>query len=63
MTTDVSGGEITSQFANDQGVGQCSYPTQVCAITHLQTCGGKLASPSESYHSCTSEFLQGHNNS
>jgi len=33
MTTDVSGGEITSQFANDQGVGQCPYPTQVCAIT------------------------------
>ena len=31
MTTDVSGGEITSQAANDQGAGQCPCLTRVCA--------------------------------
>jgi len=33
MTTDVSGGGITSQVANDQRVGRCPYSTQVCALT------------------------------
>ena len=33
MTTDVSGGETTSQFANGQGVGWCPYLTRVCATT------------------------------
>ena len=33
MTTDISKGEIASQTANDQGVGQYPYPTQVCTIT------------------------------
>jgi len=32
MTTDVSGGGITSQVANDQ-VGRCPYSKQVCALT------------------------------
>ena len=33
MTTDISGWRITSGLTNDQGVGQCSYPTKVCALT------------------------------